>query len=103
MQLLIRFIAGFIFFFQLEVSAQGKSDSLVIRKIFDEALTNSRCYDDLRTLCKSIPPRLSGSVGAAMAVEFTRSIFVDEKFDRVFLQQTGNVAMYVGRMPELGK
>ena len=87
MQLLIRFIAGFVFFFHVEVSAQGNSDSLVIRKIFEEALTKSRCYDDLGTLCKSIPPRLSGSVGAAMAVEFTRSIFEDEKFDRVFLQQ----------------
>lgn len=87
MQLLIGFIAGFIFFFHVEVSAQGKSDSLVIRKIFDEALTNSRCYGDLKTLCKRIPPRLAGSVGAAKAVEFTRSIFEEEKFDRVFLQQ----------------
>lgn len=87
MQLFIRSIFILVVFFQPDVSAQGKSDSLMIRKIFDEALTKSRCYDDLRVLCKNIPPRLSGSVGAAKAVEFTRSIFIDEKFDRVFLQQ----------------
>jgi hypothetical protein len=69
------------------LSAQTHTDSLFIRKIYDEALTNSRCYSDLRKLCKEIPPRLSGSVGAAKAVEFTQSVFEAERFDRVFLQE----------------
>lgn len=83
----IKFLVGILCFIQAKISAQGNSDSLVIRKIFNEALTNSRCYDDLRVLCKRIPPRLSGSVGAAKAVVFAQSIFKEEKFDRVFLQQ----------------
>ncbi len=80
-------LMGIVCLIAPEIAAQNTSDSLFIRKIFDEALTESRCYSDLRKLCKDIPPRLSGSVGAAKAVEFTRSVFEAEQLDRVFLQE----------------
>lgn len=70
------------------LNAQTAADSLFIRRIFDAALTESVCYEDLRYLCKSIGPRLSGSPGAAQAVQFMESVMKRENFDRVFLQET---------------
>ena len=77
-------------FFLLLVStttfAQTSEDSLMIRKIYDEVLSNGQAYEWLRYLCKQIGPRLSGSVGAQKAVAYTKQLMEQEKFDRVFLQ-----------------
>lgn len=62
------------------------NDSLQIRKIYDEILTNGECYKTLTYLCKNIGPRLSGSTGAAKAVQYTRKVMEDYGFQRVFLQ-----------------
>ncbi|WP_337044895.1 M20/M25/M40 family metallo-hydrolase [Emticicia sp. 17c] len=62
------------------------SDSLQIRKIYDEILTNGECYKTLTYLCKNIGPRLSGSTGAAKAVDYTKKVMEDYGFQRVFLQ-----------------
>ncbi|MFN3382509.1 MAG: peptidase M28 family protein, partial [Runella zeae] len=63
-------------FFLLLVSsttfAQTSEDSLMIRKIYDEVLSNGQAYEWLRYLCKQIGPRLSGSVGAQKAVVYTK-------------------------------
>lgn len=64
-----------------------KNDSLLIRSIYDEALTNSVSYEWLETLCKKIGSRLSGSDEAAKAVAFTKQIMENEKFDTVYLQE----------------
>jgi carboxypeptidase Q len=86
--MLVRFTACFLLIcLPVFLNAQSNNDSLMIRRIFDEALTSSRCYSDLKFLCKNIPPRLSGSEGAAKAVSFTQSVFEAERFDRVFLQE----------------
>lgn len=86
--MLVRFTACFLLIcLPVFLNAQSNNDSLMIRRIFDEALTSSRCYSDLKFLCKNIPPRLSGSEGAAKAVSFTKSVFEAERFDRVFLQE----------------
>ena len=71
----------------LHIQAQNTSDSLFIRKIFDQALTNSRCYPVLQHLCKNIGPRLSGSRGAADAVKFMQVVMQEEQFSQVFLQE----------------
>lgn len=63
------------------------SDSLFIRNIFDEALTNGMAYEDLRSLCKDIGARLSGSAEAAMAVEWSKQKMESYKFDKVYLQE----------------
>ncbi|MFM6945606.1 MAG: M20/M25/M40 family metallo-hydrolase [Flavobacteriales bacterium] len=46
-------------------------DSLLIRKIYDEALLRGSAYEDLRQLCKQIGPRLSGSAQAEMAIDWS--------------------------------
>jgi carboxypeptidase Q len=63
-----------------------KEDSVFIHKIFDTALRDHTQYEWLRYLTKEIGPRLSGSEGAAKAVDYTRNLMEKEGFDRVFLQ-----------------
>ena len=47
-----------------------RADSIIIRRIFDEALAHGKSYDNLRVLCKEVGPRLSGSPQGAQAVEW---------------------------------
>ena len=71
-----------------QAPAAQTADSLAIRKIYDEALLRGQSYDNLRYLCQQIGPRLSGSAGAAKAVEWGKLTM--EKagcFDRVYLQE----------------
>ncbi|MBW8050615.1 MAG: M20/M25/M40 family metallo-hydrolase [Cytophagales bacterium] len=63
------------------------NDSLVIRKIFSEALSNGKSYELLDHLCNNIGGRLSGSPQAAKAVEWSKQVMEDFGFDRVFLQE----------------
>ncbi|GAB3977258.1 M28 family peptidase [Spirosoma terrae] len=62
------------------------ADSVTIRKIYNEALSNGKSYDWLRHLTKQIGPRLSGSTGAQKAVDWTKQVMEQQDFDRVFLQ-----------------
>lgn len=62
-------------------------DSLVIRKIYDEALVNGRAYENLHYLCKNIGPRLSGSDNAQKAVEWSKKLMESYGFDKVYLQE----------------
>lgn len=57
-----------------------------IRSIYDEALTNGEVYENLSVLCKEVGPRLSGTPGAAAAVEYTYRLMRDYDFDTVYLQ-----------------
>lgn len=61
-------------------------DSVMIRKIYNQILTNGESYKVLTHLTKKIGPRLSGSEGAAKAVQYTKKVMEDYGFDRVFLQ-----------------
>ncbi|MFZ4059187.1 MAG: M20/M25/M40 family metallo-hydrolase [Ferruginibacter sp.] len=63
-----------------------QSEVVFIKKIADEVMSNSKAYDNLRVLCKEIGPRLSGSIGAAKAVEATRKMLMDAGADTVYLQ-----------------
>ena len=82
---LIKIILPFLFITQL---ATGQSaDSLQLRKIYDEALVNGHTYRNLEYLCKQIGPRLSGSVGAQKAVDWTKKLMEEYGFDRVYLQE----------------
>jgi carboxypeptidase Q len=62
-------------------------DSIIIRKIYDEALENGHAYKNLEYLCKQIGPRLSGSVNAQKSVDWTKKLMEDYGFDRVYLQE----------------
>lgn len=62
-------------------------DSLTIRKIYDEALVNGKCYENLRYLCKEIGPRLSGSDNAGKSVIWSKKLMESYGFDKVYLQE----------------
>ncbi|MDA9563637.1 M20/M25/M40 family metallo-hydrolase [Flavobacteriales bacterium] len=64
-----------------------KEDSLMVRKIYDEILINGKCYEDLRSLCKDVGARLSGSPEAAKAVQWGEDLLNDYQFDKVWLQE----------------
>lgn len=64
-----------------------QSDSVFIRKIFNEALSRGHAYEDLRSLCKDVGARLTGSAEAAMAVQWGRHKMEAYDFDSVYLQE----------------
>lgn len=53
------------------VGQSPMNDSIMIRRIFDVALTEGSAYANLFTLCKNAPARLSGSANAEKAVDIT--------------------------------
>ena len=73
------------FLFSVSVWAQ-KEDSIAIKRISDEILTNGTAYENLRFLCKKIGPRLSGSANAQKAVEATARMLKEAGADTVYLQ-----------------
>lgn len=78
------FYSIFILSLFVRISAQ---DSTMIRAIYDEALLSGESYENLRQLCKDVGPRLSGSTGAQMAVEWSEAKMKSYGFDRVYLQE----------------
>lgn len=64
-----------------------KNDSLFIRKMFEETMTNAKCYENLRILCTQAGPRISGSPEAEIAVELTKVFMTEAGSDSVFLQK----------------
>ena len=74
------------FFLVTQCCLAQKEDSIIIKKIADEVLTNGRAYDNLRYLCKKIGPRLSGSPQAQKAVNATMQMLKDAGADTVYLQ-----------------
>jgi carboxypeptidase Q len=67
-------------------NANYKADSLTVKKISDEIMTNSYAYENLRFLCKKIGHRLSGSANAEKAVMATKKMLKDAGADTVYLQ-----------------
>ena len=65
----------------------ANEDSLFIRKIYDEALENGQAHDNLRSLCKDIGARITGSAEAAMAVKWGEKLLKSYQFDEVRLQE----------------
>lgn len=61
-------------------------DEKQIKAIYDEALTNGKAYDWLNYLSNQIGGRLSGSVQAQQAVEYTKGQLDSLGLDRVWLQ-----------------
>ena len=67
-------------------SFASNPDSLQIKAFFDESLSEGHAYELLRTLCKDIGHRLTGSENAGKAIVFTKKVMEDYGFDTVFLQ-----------------
>lgn len=76
----------FTCFSYLLVNSQT-TDSITIKKIVDETMTNGMAYKNLRTLCKKVGPRLSGSPQFLKAVSVTTQMMKEAGADTVFVQQ----------------
>jgi hypothetical protein len=68
------------------VAVSQTADSLQLRKLFDYYLTQSKCYSNLEYLTTKIESRLSGSPGAAKAVEWAKKAMYEAGADTVYLQ-----------------
>jgi carboxypeptidase Q len=64
-----------------------KTDKNMVRKIFDEALVNGESYSTLRSLCKDVGARLTGSPEADSAVRWGYRVLSEYNFDTVYLQE----------------
>ncbi len=83
---MMRYFACTLLGLLLGSPAFGQDDAGVIKSIYDETLTNSPAYENLRYLTKKVGHRLAGSTGAAAAVEYTRQLMAGYGFDTVYLQ-----------------
>tara|TARA_R110002051_G_scaffold100879_3_gene171359 strand:+ start:46913 stop:48295 length:1383 start_codon:yes stop_codon:yes gene_type:complete len=63
-----------------------KTDEAQLRAIYDAALTEGKAYDWLSHLSNQIGGRLSGSVQAQQAVDYTKKQLEELGLDRVWLQ-----------------
>jgi carboxypeptidase Q len=75
-----------LFSFSAFQSFAQSPDETTTKTIFDEALKNGKSYQMLEQLTKNIGPRLSGSSGAAAAVEWSKQVMQSYEFDSVWLQ-----------------
>jgi hypothetical protein len=64
----------------------NKTDSTVVKQLFNTALTNGKSYQWLDYLSNNIGGRLSGSTQAQQAVEWGEKLMIDLGFDKVWLQ-----------------
>ena len=84
MKSFISFTACLLFF--LNGSSQNE-DSLMIKRISDEILTNGKAYDNLRVLTKKIGGRLAGSPQMKMAEQWGEKLMKESGADKVNMQQ----------------
>jgi len=69
------------------INSFAQSDSTFIRKIYDEALENGQSYENLRSLCKDVGARITGSAEAEMAIKWGEKLLNSYGFDKVYLQE----------------
>jgi len=77
-------IIGLVLFSAIGLYAQ-QEDSLQIRSIYDVALSEGHAYENLRSLCKDVGARLSGSPEAEKAVQWSKDLLESYNFDKVWL------------------
>ncbi len=83
---MMRRLCATLFAVLLSSSVFAQTDSAQLYRIADEVLLRGRCYEDLRTLCKKVGHRLSGSPGAVKAVQWGEAAMKATGADRVWLQ-----------------
>jgi len=81
-----KYVLSFLLMTIVSVTFSQSKDEAAIKQIFDEALSKGKSYEMLHDLCTNIGPRLSGSPGAAAAVEWSRHVMKRLDFDSVWLQ-----------------
>lgn len=70
----------------LSVICSAQKDSVMLRKIYEEALGKGQCHENLRVLCKDIGHRLSGSAAADKAILWGQDVLKKCSPDHVWLQ-----------------
>lgn len=75
-----------LLFITLEMQTQN-NDSVFVKKIFDNALTNQFAYLNLEYLCEYAPGRLVGSENSLIAIEFMKQYFENLHVDSVYYQE----------------
>jgi Zn-dependent M28 family amino/carboxypeptidase len=80
-----RFVLVLLFFSGLHTNTIAQ-DSVQFRRIADQIMLHGKCYNDLRTLCKTIGHRLSGSPASLKAVDWGKKTLLDAGADTVWLQ-----------------
>ncbi|WP_198163584.1 hypothetical protein [Pedobacter cryoconitis] len=70
-----------------QAQSKQQQDSLMLRSLFDKALTSNRVGPDLFYLTKKIGARISGSENAGKAVEWAKAKMEEIHPDKVYLQE----------------
>lgn len=79
-------ILGLLLFFTMTMGFSQNSDEKQIRAIYTSTLTEGKAYDWLNYLSNQIGGRLSGSIQAQQAVEYTKKQMDSLGLDKVWLQ-----------------
>ena len=79
-------LVSFILFCIMIAEAQ-QEDSLFIRRLSDEILTNSKAYENLRVLTKTIGPRLAGSANMVKSEQWGAQAMKVAGADNVWMQE----------------
>lgn len=83
----------------MSLQAQENKDKAFINRIYDTALSDSKSYDWLNHLSNQIGGRLSGSIQAEQAVDYTFKVIKDLNLDKVWKQDI-TVPKWVRGTPE---
>ncbi len=75
-----------VFFSSITLYAQ-KEDSIFIKRVSDEILTNGKAYDNLRHLTKQIGARLAGSPGMVKAEQWGLKVMQESGADKAWMQE----------------
>lgn len=71
---------------RIDAQSASQPDEVFLKNVFDHSLTKSQAYPWLEHICLRIGHRLSGSVQAEQAVQYTRQMLDTLKLDSVWLQ-----------------
>jgi hypothetical protein len=71
----------------LALGSTAQTDSLFIRKMYDEVLEKGHAHENLRSLCKDIGARITGSAEAEMAIRWGKALLESYNLDTVYLQE----------------
>ena len=83
MQKIITFFIIILFSSLLTAQEPGK----VLTSFFEEALTDTSAYSQLKYLCSNTKGRLAGSAASLKAIEYTRQALINAGCDTVWLQK----------------
>lgn len=80
------FLKIYLIFISIFISGQI-NDSIQLREIYNFNLTESNSFENLRSLCKDVGNRLSGSLSAQKAVEWAKIMMQKANLDTIYFQK----------------